>query len=115
MKSKKPHKPGVFVNVGNNNFVNSFEVMAIVSILSNPINRLKTEAQKNGTLVDVTQGKKAKTLLVMSSGHMVLCSVEMPTLAERLNAVRRARKFAENGEIKGTLIPEERARPPEPA
>lgn len=75
----------LFINVGHNNFVNANEVVAIVEPNSAPITRLRNEAKEKGTLVDASQGKKTRSLLVLSSGHLVLSSVEVTTLTERFN------------------------------
>ncbi len=74
------------VNIGFGNFVNRERVIAIVNPDSSPVRRLKSELMEKGKVIDATQGKKTRSILVMDSGHIILSGIAVETIAERMNA-----------------------------
>lgn len=83
---------GRLVNVGFGNMVAIDKVVAVISPLSAPAKRLKDEARAKGLLIDVTQGRRTRSILITVSNQVILTAVQVETLAGRLNAV-------ETGEI----------------
>ena len=76
------------VNVGHGNVVVSDQIVAIVALDSLPVKRLIDRA-KNGTkLVDATNGRRTRAVIVTGSDHLILSSLEPATLAQRLTAER---------------------------
>ena len=71
------------VHVGFGNMVAAGRIIAIISPASAPIKRLKDEAARDGRLVDATQGRKTRAILVMDSGHVILSALQPETLANR--------------------------------
>lgn len=71
------------LNIGFNNMVAEERIIAIVSADPSPIKRLKDEAQKAGRLVDATNGRKTRSVIVTDSNHVVLSSIEPETLTAR--------------------------------
>lgn len=71
------------LNIGFNNSVALNRVVAIVSADGSPMKRLKDEAKKAGKLVDGTNGRKTRSVIVTDSCHVVLSSVEPETLSAR--------------------------------
>jgi regulator of extracellular matrix RemA (YlzA/DUF370 family) len=59
-------------------------VVAIVSPQSAPMRRLREEATGRGKLVDATQGRRTRSILVTDSDHVVLSAVNPETIAARL-------------------------------
>jgi regulator of extracellular matrix RemA (YlzA/DUF370 family) len=72
------------LNVGFNNSVAEERIIAIVSAEASPIRRLKEEALRAGRLVDGTNGRKTRSVIVTDSNHVVLSSLEPETLSGRL-------------------------------
>ncbi len=72
-----------FLNVGFNNSVSLDRVIAIVGSEASTSRRLKDEAKKLGKLIDATNGRKTRSMIVIDSGHVVLSSVEPETLLAR--------------------------------
>ena len=60
------------LHVGFGNMVVAERVVALISPDSAPIRRLKDEAREAGLLVDVTQGRKTRSILIMDSRHVIL-------------------------------------------
>ena len=45
--------------------------------------RLKEEARKGGKLVDASQGRKTRTVIITDSGHVILSAIQPETIAQR--------------------------------
>jgi regulator of extracellular matrix RemA (YlzA/DUF370 family) len=71
------------LNVGFGNVVSANRVIAIVATDSAPVRRLKDEAKETGRLVDASQGRKTRAIVVMDSGHIILSALQAETLAQR--------------------------------
>ena len=71
------------LNIGFGNTIAADRVIAIVSPASAPIKRLKDEARENGRLIDVTQGRRTRSIIIMDSNHVVLSSIQVDTIAQR--------------------------------
>jgi uncharacterized protein (TIGR00255 family) len=72
------------LNIGYGNLVVATRVVAIVSPQSAPMRRLREEAAARGKLVDATQGRRTRSILVTDSDHVVLSAVNPETIAARL-------------------------------
>ncbi len=72
------------LNVGYGNVVVRSRVIAVVSAQSSASRRLREEATQRGKLVDATQGRRTRSILVTDSDHVVLSAVNPETLATRL-------------------------------
>jgi regulator of extracellular matrix RemA (YlzA/DUF370 family) len=72
------------LNIGYGNLVVAGRVIAIVSPQSAPMRRLREEASGRGKLVDATQGRRTRSILVTDSDHVVLSAVNPETIAARL-------------------------------
>lgn len=72
------------VHVGYGNMVSSGRVIAIVGTSSAPIRRIRDEAREAGRLIDATNGRKARSILVMDSGHVVISAIQAETIASRI-------------------------------
>ena len=57
--------------------------MAIIHPSSAPIKRLKEEAKEAGRLIDATQGRKTRAILVTDSNHIVLSAIQPETIVHR--------------------------------
>jgi extracellular matrix regulatory protein A len=72
------------LNVGFGNFVVIERLLGILNPESAPMKRLREEARIKDRLVDATQGRRTRSIILMDSGHMVLSGVQTDTLAQRL-------------------------------
>jgi regulator of extracellular matrix RemA (YlzA/DUF370 family) len=71
------------LNIGYGNFVVGNRVVAIVTPSSAPMKRLKEDARENNRLLDATQGRRTRSIIVMDSDHVVLSAVQAETVATR--------------------------------
>lgn len=80
---KKSDASPVLVNIGFGNVVASSRVVSIVTPGSAPIKRLREEAQKTGRLVDATQGRRTRSIIVTDSNHIILSALQAETISQR--------------------------------
>ncbi|MDL2315929.1 DUF370 domain-containing protein [Desulfovibrio sp. OttesenSCG-928-A18] len=71
------------LNVGLGNFVVAARVIAVVNPASSPMRRLREDAKQEGRLVDATQGRKTRSLVIMDSNHVILSAVQAETMRQR--------------------------------
>lgn len=76
------------VNVGFDNVVAAQRVIAVVSADPSPIKRLREAATRHQKLVDATNGRRTRTVIITDSDHVVLSSLQPATVAERLALVQ---------------------------
>jgi extracellular matrix regulatory protein A len=77
------------VNIGYGNMVMASKVVAVLSPDSAPMRRLKDEAREQKMLIDATQGRKTRAIIITDSDHVILSAVQVETLMQR---------FTERGE-----------------
>ena len=75
---------GHLISIGFGNVVASEKIVAIITPGSSPVRRLKDEARQKGMLVDATQGRSTRSLIVMDSDHVVLSAIGAETITQRL-------------------------------
>lgn len=74
----------ILLNVGFGNVVASDRVVAVVTPGSAPVKRLKDHAKETGKLVDATQGRRTRAVIVTDSDHVILSAVAAETITQRL-------------------------------
>jgi regulator of extracellular matrix RemA (YlzA/DUF370 family) len=72
------------LHIGHGNLVAASRVIAIVSPQSSPMRRLREEAGERGKLIDATQGRRTRSILVTDSDHVILSAINPETIAARL-------------------------------
>lgn len=72
------------VHVGFGNIVAMNRVIAIVSPNSAPVKRLVQEARSEGVIIDMTNGRRTKAVIVSDSGHIILVAISAETVAGRI-------------------------------
>ena len=71
------------LNLGFGNTVVASRVIAIVATSSAPMKRLKDEAKEGGKLIDATQGRKTRSIIITDSDHIILSALQAETIAQR--------------------------------
>ncbi|MCP4404811.1 MAG: DUF370 domain-containing protein [bacterium] len=72
------------VNIGFGNVVVASRIIAIIAPSSAPMKRLKEEARQHGKLIDATQGRKTRAIIITDSDHVILSAVQPATVSQRL-------------------------------
>ena len=78
------------VHLGFSNMAAMNKVIAVVSPNSAPAKRLVHECKSKGYVIDVTNGRKTKAVLVMESGHIILAAITPETIAGRVVTTRKS-------------------------
>ena len=73
------------VNIGYGNMVMATKVVAVLSPDSAPMRRLKDEAKERKMLIDATQGRKTRAIIITDSDHIILSAVQVETLMLRFS------------------------------
>ncbi len=77
------------VHVGFGNILAMNRVIAIVSPNSAPIKRAVQEGKTGGVLIDMTNGRRTKAVIIADSGHIILAALAPETIAGRLQSSRK--------------------------
>jgi len=79
----------MFLNVGFDNVVAVERIVAVVAADPSPIKRLREAANRHQKLIDATNGRRTRTVIVTDSDHVVLSSLQPETVAQRLTELQR--------------------------
>ena len=72
------------VNIGFGNVVAAHRLVAIVSPESAPVKRLMQDAKEMGRIIDVSCGRKTRSVLITDSEHVILSALTTEKIARRL-------------------------------
>ena len=73
------------LNIGFGNFVVNARVVAIVSPASSPMRRLREDARQENRLIDATQGRKTRSIIITDSNHVILSAIQAETIGQRFS------------------------------
>lgn len=79
-----------FINIGFGNIVSLSRIVAVVNPGSSPMKRMKDEAKKRGKLIDATEGRKTRSIIITDSDHVILSALQVETILQRINGIDRA-------------------------
>ena len=73
-----------FINIGFGNMVAVDRIISLVSPDSAPIKRLIQSAKDDGRAIDVTCGRRARSVIITDSEHVILSAIQTETITNRL-------------------------------
>jgi hypothetical protein len=73
----------MLINIGFGNVVAKERIVAVINAESAPMRRYREDARQRGALIDATQGRKTRAIIVTASGHVILSAVAVETIAQR--------------------------------
>ena len=73
-----------FINIGFGNMVAVDRIVALASPDSAPIKRLIAESRDSGRVIDVSCGRKTRSVIITDSEHVLLSAIQTETIANRL-------------------------------
>lgn len=79
----------LLLHVGFGNAVKINRILAVVNPGSSPVRKLKDEARQEKKIIDVTEGRRTRSILILDSGHLVLSSVQPDTITQRLTSLSK--------------------------
>lgn len=71
------------INVGFGNAVAAGRILAVVNPKSSPMRKLREEAREQKRLLDVTEGRRTRSIIILDSNHVILSSVQPETITLR--------------------------------
>ena len=75
-----------FINIGFGNMVASNRIITIVSPDSAPVKRLIQDAKDTGRVIDVSCGRRTRSVIITDSEHVILSAIQSETIANRLES-----------------------------
>ena len=78
-----------FIDVGFGNFVSEERIITIVSPESLPVRRMIQDTKNEGRAIDVSCGKKTKSVIITDSEHLILSSLTTEELIAALKEAER--------------------------
>ena len=76
-----------FISSGYGNMVATDRIVTLVTPESAPIKRMIQDAKDAGRVIDVSCGKKTKSVIITDSEHIILSAVKTETIAMRLEGI----------------------------
>ena len=71
------------LNIGFGNTVVASRIVAIVTPGSAPMKRLKEDAKEAKRLIDATQGRRTRSIIITDSNHVILSAIQAETISQR--------------------------------
>ena len=75
-----------FINIGYGNVVQVNRIISIINPDSASSKRLRNDAKESGLLIDATQGRKTRGIIITDSSHIILTAMQPETIAQRLSS-----------------------------
>lgn len=75
------------INIGFGNVVNSDKIVAVVNPDAAPVKRLVQSAKERGSIVDATQGRRTKSVIITQENMIVLSALQADTISKRFNSI----------------------------
>ena len=73
-----------FINIGFGNIINSKKIVSMVTSDSAPAKRIIANAKEKGNVIDATQGRRTRTVIVCDQ-HVVLSALMPDTISNRIS------------------------------
>jgi regulator of extracellular matrix RemA (YlzA/DUF370 family) len=74
---------GTLLNIGFGNTVVASRIVAIVTPRSAPMKRLKEDAKQGKRLIDATQGRRTRSIIITDTNHVILSATQAETISQR--------------------------------
>lgn len=74
------------LNIGFSNVVLLSRVVCVVQADSASGKRLRQEAKNTGRLIDATQGRKTRSIIITDSNHLILSSLRTESIQKRIDS-----------------------------
>ncbi|MBO7148319.1 MAG: DUF370 domain-containing protein [Clostridia bacterium] len=74
-----------FINAGFGNMIALERIVALASPDSAPIKRIVQDAKDDGRAIDISCGRRTRSVIITDSDHVILSAIQPETLSGRLN------------------------------
>ena len=72
------------INIGFGKMVSAERIVALVSPDSAPVKRLIQDTRDTGMLIDVTCGRRTRSVIITDSEHIILSAIQPETISNRI-------------------------------
>ena len=79
----------MFVMIGHNNYVNTELIAVILRPDGSPLKRLRKSAEEKGMLLNASSGHKTRSVIVLTTGQVVLTSLQPMAVKKRIDVQNR--------------------------
>ena len=73
-----------FINIGFGNMIAADRIITIVSPDSAPVKRLIQDAKDGGRTIDVSCGRRTRSVIITDSEHVILSAIQTETITNRI-------------------------------
>ena len=73
-----------FINIGFGNMVSAGRIITIASPDSAPVKRLVQDAKEENRVIDVSCGRRTRSVIITDSAHVILSAIQAETITNRL-------------------------------
>ena len=87
------------INIGFGNVVNTNKIVTIINPDSAPAKRIVQRAKDSERIVDATQGRRTKSIILTDSEHVILSALQPETLAGRFQIRKFSKEEIESWQI----------------
>lgn len=71
------------INIGFGNMIAASRIVAIVNPDSAPVKRLIQESRETKRVIDATQGRRTRAVIITDSDHVILSAIQPETVSGR--------------------------------
>lgn len=75
------------INAGFGNMINADKIVAVVNPDAAPVKRMVQGLKGTNSLIDATQGRKTKSVVITEDDHVVLSALQPETIARRVSGI----------------------------
>ena len=75
-----------FINIGFGNMVNADKVVVVVRPDAAPVKRMVQAAKENRRIIDATQGRRTKAVLMTEESFVILSALQPDTIGRRIQS-----------------------------
>ncbi len=87
------------INIGFGNMVSAQKIVSVVSPESAPIKRIVQEAKDKGIIIDASQGRKTKAVIITDSDHVILSALSPEKIASKLDGKGENEEFEREEDV----------------
>ena len=73
------------INIGFGNAVNTARIVAVINPDAAPVKRMISNAKEEGRIIDATQGRRTKAVIITQEDHIILSALQPETIARRFS------------------------------
>ena len=86
----------MLINIGHENFIRKDLVAVILKPESSHVKKLRQDATEKGSLINATSGHKTRSVIVLTTGQVILSALQTTTFRVRASKVETKRPEPED-------------------